>query len=105
MPNQLKKAVQNTIKKVAKIFPQPRYAKLNALKFGIALGIVCGLSLLLLSVYAMLSSQGLAWIALSGDFYYGYSATPLGAFLGLLYGFIDGFIGGFVFAWIYNRLV
>ncbi len=37
-------------------------------------------------------------------FYFGYSFSVVGAFIGLAWGFVDGAIGGALFAWLYNKL-
>ncbi len=37
-------------------------------------------------------------------FYFGYSFSVGGAFVGLVWGFVDGLVCGAVFGWLYNRL-
>lgn len=77
---------------------------LDAMRLGLAGGIVWGIGMFLMTLLAMFTNVGEAWIALMTGMYPGYAATFLGAFIGLLYGFIDGFIGFFLIAWLYNRL-
>lgn len=36
-------------------------------------------------------------------FYFGYSFTVPGAFIGMVWGFLDGALCGALFAWIYNK--
>ena len=83
----------------------PKYAKLNSLKFGLALGILCALSILVFSLWIILIGTGEQLVLLLSQFYFGYSTTISGMIIGMIYGFIDGFIGGIVFAWIYNKLL
>jgi hypothetical protein len=76
---------------------------LNVKAFGLAVGIVCGLSIFLLTYWFLFFGyQGSALAKLSG-IYFGYSVSLLGGFVGLLWGFIDGFIGGACIAWFYNK--
>jgi hypothetical protein len=76
--------------------------KLKVWAFGLAVGIVCGLGMLL---FGILGSFGLfpKSIALTSEFYIGFSTSILGILLGTIYGFVDGFLGGAIVAWIYNR--
>jgi hypothetical protein len=37
-------------------------------------------------------------------FYFGYTFSVVGAFVGLGWGFVDGAVGGALFAWLYNKL-
>ncbi|MFA4953568.1 MAG: bacteriophage holin [Candidatus Pacearchaeota archaeon] len=93
------------IKKMVKNLMAPRYAKLNALKFGLALGLLCALSIIIFSLWVILIGTGEQLVLLLSQFYFGYSTTLSGMLIGVLYGFIDGFIGGCIFAWIYNKLI
>jgi hypothetical protein len=45
---------------------------------------------------------GTALIAPLASLYIGYSASILGAIIGVIWAFIDGFVAGVVIAWIYN---
>jgi hypothetical protein len=77
--------------------------QLNKMALGISLGLLCGVSVGLVTVFVMLRGGG-EHLHLLSQFYIGYEISTLGAVLGLVYGFIDGFIGGWVLAWLYNRL-
>jgi len=90
------------IKEVKK---KKKYAKLNPVKLGLALGIICAVAMVVLSILVALVGVGQDWIDLTAQFYFGYSTTLLGTILGAVYGFIDGFVGGLVFAWLYNKLL
>ncbi len=80
--------------------------KLNPIKFGLSLSIICGVFMLVLGIAYYFEYFAL-WTALMYDAYgkFGYSpVTILGNILGIIYGMIDGFITGWVFAFIYNKL-
>ena len=80
--------------------------KLNALKFGIAGGIVTGIFVALTTIAGMYG-YFLEWNFLISSIYglFGYSTSWTGVLLGAIYSFIDGFISVWLFAWIYNKLV
>ncbi len=76
--------------------------QLNKGALGLSLGILCGATVLCLTILTMIMGGGDHLILLK-KFYLGYSISLLGAILGLVYGFIDGFIGGWLIAFLYNR--
>jgi hypothetical protein len=83
-------------------------AELNALKFGIAWGILSAIYVFLMTLVGMLSpgyTSHFTWILMETYGLLGYSISLGGAFLGALYSFIDGFILLWLFALLYNRLV
>lgn len=96
---------KKSVKKKIKDLMKPKVARLDAVKFGLALGILCAVSMVFFSLWVILVGTGQELIDLTALFYFGYSTTITGMLLGAIYGFIDGFIGGFVFAWIYNKLL
>lgn len=77
---------------------------LNAKNFGLAVGGMWGVGLLI-STWISLAT-GKVWAAglldVVGGLYPGYSISFFGSLLGLVYGFVDGFIAAFVVAWLYN---
>jgi len=79
--------------------------KLDALKFGIAGGILGALIVALTTVAAMYGAFSM-WGSLLGNIYrpFGYSLSPLGIFLGAIYGFIDCFVFFGLLALLYNWL-
>ena len=77
--------------------------ELNKTALGLAAGILWGLSVLLMTVWAV-SVDGGNHLQILARFYIGYSVSWVGAVIGLIYGFIDGFIGGWLLAWLYNKL-
>lgn len=79
--------------------------KLNTRAFALTAGILWGLTIFISTIWLLIiGSQGNTISKLS-YFYFGYSFSFGGAFIGLIWGFIDGLICGFIFAWLYNRLV
>ena len=67
----------------------------------LALGIVWGVAVFLITIYVLLKGGGHTLVLLQ-QFYWGYNISWGGAFLGLIYGFIDGFIFGWLLALLYN---
>ncbi|MDA1000138.1 MAG: bacteriophage holin [bacterium] len=79
--------------------------KLDAMRFGTALGIVWGFGVLCLGVMAAAFNWGTPALQLLGSLYLGFAPTVAGILIGIIWGFADGFIGGFLIAWVYNKLV
>ena len=71
--------------------------QLDKKALGLATGILWGLAVLVMTVWAMVVGGG-EHLNLLGKFYMGYGISPAGAVIGLIWGFIDGFVGGWVLA-------
>jgi hypothetical protein len=69
---------------------------------GVAVGLVWGLSVMVVTWWLLIRGTPGEFISKLSSIYLGYSYTWGGAVIGFLWGFIDGFIGGFLIAWIYN---
>ena len=78
--------------------------KLDVKAFGLTLGILWGVSLLIMGLLAMFFGYGTRFVAAVGGLYIGYKATAAGAVIGAVWGFIDAGIGGVIIAWLYNKL-
>ena len=82
------------------------HLKIDVLKFGITIGIISSLLVLIIS---LLGEAGFAqtWIDLLIEIYggIGYNTTIIGAILGIIYTFIDTFIISILLALLYNRLL
>lgn len=78
--------------------------RLNALRLGLAGGILWGLTMFVSTLIAIETGLGKQWLLLAENVYIGYHISYVGSLIGLVYGFIDGFIGLFLLAWIYNKL-
>lgn len=79
--------------------------RLNALRFGLAAGILWSCYMLLYTIIAMYTGHATALMELMANIYPGYSISWSGAVFGMIFGFLDGFIGLSLLAWIYNKLL
>ncbi|MBN2058274.1 MAG: bacteriophage holin [Candidatus Saganbacteria bacterium] len=79
--------------------------KLDALKFGLTLGIVWAAAVLCLGIMTGLWDWGAGLVKGIGSLYIGYGPTPGGVVLGMAWAFFDAGIGGFIVAWLYNLLL
>jgi len=80
--------------------------KLNAVKFGLAGGIVtavCVIVTTIAGIYGYFLEYNSLVVSIYG--FLGYSLSWLGVFLGAVYSFIDGFVLTWLFAWVYNKLI
>lgn len=78
-------------------------AKLDVKAFGLTLGIVWSLCVLIMGIFAMFG-YCVPIVELIGSMYIGYKATIIGSIIGAVWGFFDAGIGGLIVAWIYNKL-
>ena len=78
--------------------------QLNAVRLGLAGGIVWGVSLCLMTLAGAYCGYGLKFLEVMADVYPGYTVTATGSLVGLVIGFFDAFIGLVIFGWLYNRL-
>lgn len=84
----------------------PKYAKLNATKFGLAAGIITALCVFITTIASIYGYCTECTDLLMGVYgALGYSVTLLGSVIGAIYGFIDMFIAVWIFALIYNKLI
>ncbi len=77
---------------------------LQPVKFGLALGIVWGVTLFITTLFSTWTNYGMDFLTMFQAMYPGFSITIPGAFIGAIYGFVDLFILGFVLIWLYNKL-
>lgn len=80
------------------------FAKLDHLALGIAVGLVSGLGLFLMTILLVLKGGAVIGpnLSLLANFFLGFKVTWLGAFFGLFEAGIGGFILGNLFAWLRN---
>jgi len=78
--------------------------KLKVLALGLALGIVWGVGIFLITLLTVLKGGGMH-LALLSAVYFGYKVSWLGSIIGLCWGFVNGLVVGIVVAWIYNLFV
>ena len=83
------------------------FARLDRTALGFAVGTLCGLSVFLATIFLVLKGGDVVGpnLALLGQFFYGYTVTASGAFIGLVYGFITGFVLGWLIGLLRNSLV
>ena len=79
--------------------------KLNPKALALAGGIFWGLAVLIATFWLLILGSGGMTISLLGKFYFGYSLSIGGAFIGLAWGFVDGLICGYLFALLYNLFI
>jgi hypothetical protein len=76
--------------------------KLRARALGLAVGTVWGLGVFVVTIWSASMERGKTLSVLAG-YYFGYSVTFGGAFVGLLWGFVNGFVFGLAIAWLYSK--
>jgi hypothetical protein len=83
------------------------FARLDRTALGLAVGTLCGLGVFLATIILLIKGGEVVGpnLALLGQFFYGYTVTMTGAFVGLVYGFIVGFVVGWLIALLRNSLV
>jgi len=80
--------------------------KLEAVKFGLAGGIVSGFCVALTTLAGIFGYCAQCTSLIDGIYgSLGYGVSWMGVILGGVYGFVDGFVFAGVFAWIYNKLL
>jgi len=83
------------------------FAPLHRTAMGVACGVVLGGLLFLMTLF-LVAKGGYPvgpTLALLGQFFFGYTVTFPGAFVGLLWGFMTGFLLGWGFAVVRNLVV
>ena len=83
------------------------FAKLDRTALGFAVGTLCGLSVFVATIFLVLKGGEVVGpnLALLGQFFYGYTVTITGAFIGLVYGFVTGFALGWFIGLLRNSLM
>jgi hypothetical protein len=83
------------------------FARLDRTALGLAVGTLCGLGVFLATIALIIKGGEIVGpnLALLGQFFFGYTVTITGAFIGLVYGFVVGFVVGWLIALLRNSLV
>lgn len=81
-----------------------RYAKIHALSFGFAFGVLGGIMMFIMGLFAMVG-HGVSYVNLTSSVYVGYGPTFLGSLIGAIWGFLEMFVFGVLFAALYNCFV
>ena len=79
--------------------------KLSIKALGLTSGILWGLTVFIITLWIIVIDSPGNTLGLLHKFYFGYSVSWAGAFIGLVWGFVDGLICGSILAWLYNLLV
>lgn len=78
---------------------------LSPVAFGIALGLIYGLSLLLYAWLVHFGGYNDELIVRWGEIMRGYAPTVAGGLIGFVWGLVEGFITGVIFSWLYNLVL
>ena len=83
------------------------FAKLDRTALGLAVGAVFGLGVFTATILLVIKGGEVIGpnLALLGQFFFGYTVTVTGAFIGLVYGFVAGFILGWLIGFLRNAIV
>lgn len=79
--------------------------KIDALKFGLAAGILWAVFLFVLTFIGMGTGYAAGFLQPLSSVYPGYQLSASGAFFGLIDAFIDAFVGFWLLIKIYNALL
>jgi hypothetical protein len=77
--------------------------KIDIKALALSMGIVCGLTIFLLTIWFLIMGYPGALLSKIGAIYLGYSVSWIGAVVGFIYGFVDGLIGGALLGFLYNK--
>lgn len=78
--------------------------RLSLFRFGSALGIAFGVTMVLAGCMAWITGIGDSLVHVVASLFRGYGAGPLAAIIGGVWGCATGFTFGVALAWVYNRL-
>lgn len=82
-----------------------RYGVLSPLAFGLALGLLWAISIVVLAIMASFLGYGIGLFNALSSLYIGLSLDVVGVLIGAVLGFVDAFIGGVIWAYLYNFFV
>lgn len=82
------------------------FAPVHKLALGVSVGAVFGLVIFVLTVFQVVGgSPDAANLSLLSQYFYGYSVSPTGAFVGLFWGFVTGSVAGWFAAFVRNLVI
>lgn len=76
--------------------------RLHPWALGLAVGLLWGVSVLLMGLLATYLAYGNAFVSAMSLLYVGYEPSIKGSVIGGVIGFVDAFIMGAIVAWLYN---
>ncbi len=77
-------------------------ARLSAVALGVAMGLMCGVGMLVVGLMAMQGVFGTALVAEWATFFPGIDVSVKGSLIAGGWGFLKGFFSGLILAWLYN---
>ena len=81
-------------------------ARMDKLAFATAIGTVCGLSVLIATLWLLVRNPPPAFnLTLLAQYFFGYTLSIKGALIGFAYSFFWGFLFGWMFAYLRNLLI
>lgn len=78
---------------------------IDAMKFGLAGGIISAIFMFLLALAAGFGHLGSGLLDSMASLYVGYKAGVGGGLLGAIWGFVEGFVTFYLIAWVYDKLL
>lgn len=81
------------------------FAPIHKGAFGIALGTTAALLVMLLTVFHVFAEPGIGYLRLLSNYFYGYSITWGGVFVGGFWAFVAGFVMGWFVAFCRNLVI
>jgi hypothetical protein len=81
------------------------YQKISPLAFGLSLGVLWCLCVVVISLTALHIGYGVGMINALSALYFGLDLTAMGIAIGAAWSFVDAFIGGFLIAYLYNLVL
>jgi len=92
--------------KPSEVAPELAFAPLHKRALGMAVGITTGLLVFAGTIFHLvIHSHAEPNVGLLAEYFYGYSVSVPGAFIGLLWGFFTGFVAGWFLAFTRNLAV
>jgi len=79
--------------------------KLDVVGFGVTLGCIWSLCILVLVLASRRSRKAEAIVQLFSKVYRGFGKSLSGALVGAAWGFIDGAVSGLLIAWVTNKII
>jgi len=78
------------------------FPRIHKLALGVAIGLTSGVSIWLLTIVRVMLRPGGIPMNLLKEFFYGYTVTWSGAFVGFAWAFACGFVGGWLLGFVHN---
>jgi len=78
--------------------------KLDAVKFGLAGGIISALFMFVLALGSAFAGWGTGMLDSIATMYVGYKAGFVGGLIGATWAFVEGFVSFYLIAWVYDYL-